>query len=254
MAIAHPTRLAPGPVDLRALDTGTTPGFDGDKAAGQAALEHLGRDLSDLQERLFAEGRVGGRPRLLLVLQGMDTSGKGGIVRQTVGLVDPQGVAHRLLPGAHRGGARARLPLADAPGAARAGRPRGLRPLPLRGRAGRAGPRAGGAGGDRAPRTTRSTTSRAELAEDGTTVLKCMLHISAEEQKERLLARLDDPTKFWKYNPERPRRARPVAGDTARAYEIALERTNTEHAPWHVVPATASGTATWRWRSSCTRR
>ena len=71
---------------------------------------------------------------------------------------------------------------------------------------------------------------------EGTTIIKCMLHISAAEQRERLLARLDDPTKQWKFN----------AGDIderalwpayREAYEIALERTNTEHAPWHVIPA-----------------
>ena len=68
------------------------------------------------------------------------------------------------------------------------------------------------------------------------TLVKCMLHISPEEQKARLLARLDDPTKHWKYNPgdlaERARWA-----DYRAAYEIALERNNTEAAPWHVVPA-----------------
>ena len=63
-----------------------------------------------------------------------------------------------------------------------------------------------------------------------------MLHISADEQKERLLARLDDPTKHWKFNPgdidERARWA-----EYRAAYEVALERTNTEAAPWHVIPA-----------------
>ena len=76
----------------------------------------------------------------------------------------------------------------------------------------------------------------AELVESGVTLIKCMLHISPEEQKARLLARLDDPTKHWKFNPndlaERARWA-----DYRAAYEIALERNNTEHAPWHVIPA-----------------
>ena len=63
-----------------------------------------------------------------------------------------------------------------------------------------------------------------------------MLHISPEEQKERLLARLDDPTKHWKYNPgDVDERALWPA--YREAYEIALERTNTEHAPWYVVPS-----------------
>ena len=75
-----------------------------------------------------------------------------------------------------------------------------------------------------------------QLVADGTTIIKCMLHISADEQKERLLARLDDPTKHWKFNPgDLDERALWPA--YREAYEIALERTNTEHAPWHVIPA-----------------
>jgi polyphosphate kinase 2 (PPK2 family) len=86
-------RVPSGPVDLSALDTRATPGFDGDKAAGRAALATLGPRLSDLQERLHAEGVSGGSRRLLLILQGMDTSGKGGVIRHVVGQVDPQGCA-----------------------------------------------------------------------------------------------------------------------------------------------------------------
>ena len=75
-----------------------------------------------------------------------------------------------------------------------------------------------------------------ELVESGVSIIKCMLHISPDEQKARLLARLDDPSKHWKFNPndlaERARWA-----DYRAAYEIALERNNTEHAPWHVIPA-----------------
>jgi len=73
------------------------------------------------------------------------------------------------------------------------------------------------------------------LVDGGTTVVKCMLHISAEEQKERLLARLDDPTKRWKFNPG-DIDERQHWSEYVRAYEIALERTNTEHAPWLIVP------------------
>ena len=70
----------------------------------------------------------------------------------------------------------------------------------------------------------------AELVESGVTIVKCMLHISPEEQKERLLARLDDPTKHWKYNPnDLAERAR--WGDYRAAYETALERNNTDVAP-----------------------
>ncbi|HEV2918321.1 MAG TPA: polyphosphate kinase 2 family protein, partial [Actinomycetota bacterium] len=84
-------RVPAGPVDLSALDTRATPGFDGGKAAGKAALAELGSRLSDLQEQLYAEGVAGGSRSLLLILQGMDTSGKGGVVRHVIGQVDPQG-------------------------------------------------------------------------------------------------------------------------------------------------------------------
>src|SRR5215212_3901538 len=83
-------RLPSGPVDLRAIETDAAPGYDGGKKSGTADLADLGPDLAELQERLFAakgEGRS-----VLLVLQGMDTSGKGGTLEHTVGLVDPQGV------------------------------------------------------------------------------------------------------------------------------------------------------------------
>src|SRR3954451_794061 len=87
-------RLPPGPVDLTTLDSGATPGVDCGKKEGKAALLALGDELSDLQERLFAEGvaDVGHGRAVLLLLQGMDTSGKGGTLRHTVGLVDPQGI------------------------------------------------------------------------------------------------------------------------------------------------------------------
>jgi polyphosphate kinase 2 (PPK2 family) len=84
----------------------------------------------------------------------------------------------------------------------------------------------------------------AELVASGTTILKCMLHISAEKQKERLLARLDDPTKHWKYNPgdieERARWPR-----YQEAYETALRRTNTKAAPWLVVPSDRKWYRNW---------
>jgi polyphosphate kinase 2 (PPK2 family) len=75
-----------------------------------------------------------------------------------------------------------------------------------------------------------------ELVDHGTVVLKCMLHISADTQRTRLLARLDDPTKHWKYNPGDIDERR-LWTAYQQAYEIALERTNTAHAPWHVVPS-----------------
>lgn len=88
-------RLPAGSVDLAAFDPRATPGLpEGEgKEDGYKRLAELDAELSDLQERLFAAGRSNptSAPRILLVLQGMDTSGKGGVIRKAVGLVDPQG-------------------------------------------------------------------------------------------------------------------------------------------------------------------
>ncbi len=83
-----------GPIDVALLDSRATTGFDGEKADAADAMAALGKELSDLQERLFAQARAEvGTQRVLLVMQGMDTSGKGGIIRHVAGLVDPQGLA-----------------------------------------------------------------------------------------------------------------------------------------------------------------
>ena len=227
-------RLPSGPVDLRAIETDAAPGYDGDKKSGKADLWAIGEELFDLQQRLFAGKSDGGRS-VLLVLQGMDTSGKGGTLKDTVGLVDPQGVkitsfkaptkeelAHDFLwrirqgvPGPGIIGVFDRSHYEDVLIA----RVRELAPH------------------DEIERRYGAINDfEAELADSGVTLLKCMLHISPEEQKARLLARLEDPTKYWKYNPgDLAERAR--WGEYRAAYEIALERNNTEKAPWHVIPA-----------------
>ena len=74
------------------------------------------------------------------------------------------------------------------------------------------------------------------LVEEGTTVLKCFLHVSAEEQRERFAERLANPAKRWKYNPEDEETNRRY-GDFTTAYEEALTATSTKWAPWHVIPA-----------------
>ena len=89
-------RLPPGPVDLSRIDTDGKPGFDGGKAAGTKALADLDEELQELQEKLFAEGYTGGSRRVLLVLQGMDTSGKGGVLDHTVGLLNPSALSSDL--------------------------------------------------------------------------------------------------------------------------------------------------------------
>ncbi len=90
--VAERLRLPAGPVDLASIDPRATPGFKGGKADGKAALADLAPTVSGLQELLYAHGRTGGQGRVLLVVQGMDTAGKGGVVRHAVGLLDPQGV------------------------------------------------------------------------------------------------------------------------------------------------------------------
>jgi PPK2 family polyphosphate:nucleotide phosphotransferase len=230
-------RLPAGPVDLTAIDSGATPGFDGNKKAGVAALAGLGDDLSDLQERLYAEGSadIGHGRAVLLVLQGMDTSGKGGTLRHTVGLVDPQGLRISSF----------KKPTAEELEHDFLWRIR--KALPTKGiigvfdrshyeevlivRVHELVPK-----DDIEQRYDVINAFEAELAAVGVTIIKCMLHISADTQKERLQARLEDPTKHWKFNP----------GDIderghwpayREAYQIALERTNTEVAPWFVVPS-----------------
>jgi PPK2 family polyphosphate:nucleotide phosphotransferase len=227
-------RLPPGPVNLRSIETDAAPGYDGDKKSGKADLWATGEELFDLQQRLFA-GKDDGQRSVLLVLQGMDTSGKGGTLKHTVGLVDPQGVkitsfkaptkeelAHDFLwrirkgvPGAGVIGVFDRSHYEDVLIAR-------VREL---------------ASADEIERRYDAINEfEAELVDSGVTLVKCMLHISPDEQKARLLARLDDPTKHWKYNPgDLDERGR--WGEYRSAYETTLERNNTEAAPWHVIPA-----------------
>ncbi|HLN76692.1 MAG TPA: PPK2 family polyphosphate kinase [Nocardioidaceae bacterium] len=235
--------LPKGPVTLVTYDTTATPGFDGDKDEGKAALADLEPSLSTLQEMLFAQGRSGETRRILLVLQGMDTAGKGGVLRHAVALVDPQGVrikafgkptdeelAHdflwrvrRELPEPGQIGIFDRSHYEDV----LIGRVRELAPPEEIER-----------------RYDAINDFEAELVNGGTQLVKCMLHISADEQKERLLARLDDPTKHWKFNPG-DIDERKLWSSYQKAYEIALERTNTEVAPWHIVPSDRKWYRNW---------
>jgi PPK2 family polyphosphate:nucleotide phosphotransferase len=228
-------RLPRGPVELAAHATDATPHFDGKKRDGEKELAGLGPTLLDLQTRLYAHRDTPDAPRVLLVLQGMDTSGKGGVLKHTVGLVDPVGVritsfkaptdeerAHdflwrieRAVPQRGYLGVFDRSHYEDV----LIGRVRSLAPPEEIER-----------------RYDAINDFEQSLADQGTVIVKCMLHISPAEQKERLLARLDDPTKHWKYNPGDVDE-RQLWSDYTRAYEIALERTNTDAAPWYLVPS-----------------
>jgi len=227
--------LEPGPVDLTTVDPDATPGFDGKKSDGKAATVALEDEMVELQTMLAAEAYTGGHRRLLLVLQGMDTSGKGGVVKHAVGLFNAGGVriksfgaptaeelTHDFLwrieketPQAGQIGIFDRSHYEDV----LIGRVRSL-----------AAPE------EVERRYDAINDFERRLVDDGTTIVKCMLHISAEEQRHRLLARLDDPTKVWKFKPEDVD-DRALWPDYQAAYELALERCSTAWAPWYVVPS-----------------
>jgi PPK2 family polyphosphate:nucleotide phosphotransferase len=228
-------RIAPGPVDLTAIETDAAPGFTGKKADGKAALAAMAPELSDLQERLWAERTAGSERRVLLVLQGMDTSGKGGVMRHTIGLVDPQGVritsfkaptdeerAQDFLWRIEKG-----LPAAGYIGVFDRSHYEDVLIARVR----------GFAEPDEIERRYGAINDfEARLVDEGISIIKCMLHISADEQKARLAERLANPEKHWKYNPgDLDERALWPA--YRAAYETALERTSTDVAPWHVVPS-----------------
>lgn len=223
-------------VDLSAIDPSATPGFDGDKDEGVAALAAGADELADLQEQLFAGARSGDSDRrVLLVLQAMDTAGKGGIVKHVVGSVDPQGVAiaafKRPTPEEERehflDRVRRRVPGPGMIGVFDRSHYENVLVHRVRGLS--------------TPEQVEGyypeiLAFEEELVASGVTILKVMLHISKEEQKERLTERLERPDKHWKYNPgDVDERAHWDAYQ--EAYELAIQRTSTDAAPWFVVPA-----------------
>ncbi len=228
-------RVGPG-FRLDRVDAGATPGYGRRKRDSIDDLVAGSDELSELQERLYAASRADAAgAAVLLVLQAMDTAGKGGIIRHVVGSVDPQGVqlvafkkptaeelAHDFL-----WRIRAHVPTAGMIGVfdrshyedVLIGKVRAL------------------ASADEIERRYGAINDfERELSASGTRIVKVMLHISADEQRDRLMDRLDRPDKHWKYNPGDvdERMLWPAYMD---AYQAVFERTSTEVAPWHVVPA-----------------
>jgi PPK2 family polyphosphate:nucleotide phosphotransferase len=216
-------------------DPGGKPAFDGGKQEGVAALAEGAGILADLQERLYAAGTQGDQRQVLLVLQAMDTAGKGGIVSHVVGAMNPGGVryagfkkptpeelAHdflwrieKALPGAGQVGVFDRSHYEDV----LIGRVRRLAPA------------------EEIERRYRAINDfERELVETGTTVVKVMLHLGKDEQRERLQERLDRPEKRWKFNPGDVDE-RLLWDDYQEAYQVVFDRTSTDRAPWFVVPA-----------------
>lgn len=217
------------------IEPEATPGFSGSKSDAAAVQSDRSARLAHLQEMLYANWKAGDDPRsVLLVLQGMDAAGKGGIVKHVVGAVNPMGVRYtafgkptpeelehdflwrirRALPPPGHIGVFDRSHYEDV----LIVRVHNLVP-----------PAVWGA------RYDEINAFERELIDGGTTLVKAAMFISLEEQKKQLLERLDDPTKYWKYNPGDvdERRKWPQYQE---AYQAVLDRTSTDYAPWHVVP------------------
>lgn len=218
------------------VDPDDTPGYRGDKADGEKELEARRDVLGELQERLFAGSRAGiAKDAVLLVLQAMDSAGKGGIVRHVVGGVDPQGVelaAFKAPTDEERAQdflwrVEKRLPQPGFIGVfdrshyedVLIGKVRAL------------------ADADEIERRYGAIVEfERRLVASGTRIIKVMLHISRDEQKDRLMERLERPDKYWKYNPGDVDE-RSLWGDYMAAYQTVFDRTSTPQAPWYVVPA-----------------
>lgn len=212
-----------------------TPGFHGDKDAGKRFVAISSTEIARYQQLLYANGTRGDRRRLLIVLQGMDASGKGGIVRHVFRQGDPMGIryhgfgrpmpeeaAHdflwrvrRALPGPGWIGVFDRSHYEDV-----------VMPQVW----------------DAAPeglwreRCERINDFESELAADGCAIIKIFLVGSRERQREHFLARLDDPTKRWKFDPS-DMGARERWDDYMAAWSRVFALTSTPAAPWHLVPA-----------------
>ena len=217
------------------IDTSATPGFKGKKADAADLQTERNVRFADLQEMLYANSRSGDDNRsVLLVLQGMDTAGKGGIVKHVVGAANPQGIRYtgfgvpseeerkhnylwrirRALPPAGHIGVFDRSHYEDV----LVVRVHNIVPPEVWGK-----------------RYVEINRFEQELVDDGTTIIKVAMFVSLDEQKARLSERLERPDKYWKYNPNDVDE-RLLWPKYQEAYQAMLEKTSTDYAPWHVVP------------------
>lgn len=227
-------KVGPG-FELAHLDASSTPAFDGGQKKAEKLMAKTADELADLQERLYASQRHPDGKSVLLVVQGMDTSGKGGIMRHVVGSMDPQGVE---------------LTSFKAP-------TKEEQEHPFLWRIRNALPKPGYIGVfDRSQyedvlivrvhdlvsrpvwmrRYGQINAFEESATAKNTTIIKVMLHVDADEQKARLMERLDNPEKFYKFNPG-DLKERAYWDEYQEAYQAVLERTSTDVAPWFVVPA-----------------
>lgn len=237
-------RVPPGgSVDLADWPTAVPKTIAGSRTDARAALKRHRRAIRERQVRQYAEGRHA----IVVILQGMDASGKDGVIRTVMAGVNPQGCeVHSFRhPTPHE---RAHDFLW-----------RYVRRLPTRGRialfnrswyedvliarvdpairTALAVPDGGEAEAGFWARRLRSINDlESHLHASGTRVVKCFLHLSRETQRKRLLRRIDDPAKNWKFS-EADLAARDRWDDYQRAYGTCLAETSTDHAPWHIIPA-----------------
>ncbi len=217
------------------IDTDSTPGFKGKKADAPELQAERNARFAELQEMLYANGKKDDtKSSVLLVLQGMDTAGKGGIVEHVVGAGNPMGIKYTSFgvptkeERAHHYLWRIRnaLPLPGTIGVFDRShyedvlvvRVHNLVPADVWG-----------------ARYDEINAFEKELVDSGTTLVKVAMFVSLEEQKQRLAERLERPDKFWKYNPGDIDEREKWPG-YQEAYQAVLDKTSTDYAPWHVVP------------------
>ncbi|MBA3490260.1 MAG: hypothetical protein H0T78_12115 [Longispora sp.] len=246
MRLSEVLRITPGK-QLVDIDPRSTPGWKGrkdDKVLSRSQLDEIGVRLASYQEMVYANAKVSEDPRrLLLVLQAMDCGGKDGTVKNVVGQFHPLGLrivnfgpptpeelAHPFL-----WRTRNALPPAGYVGVFNRSHYEDVLIARVR---------------ELVPRATLSrryeaiNRFEAGLVGSGYTIVKVMLHISREEQHLRLLERLTDPTKHWKFNPQ-DIEERAFWDQYQQAYDIALEKCSTDLAPWYVVPADRKWYRNW---------
>lgn len=229
---------APTDAPASSVDADSTPGVE-DRDEAESELRDLTEKLEGLQERLWAEGSRS----LLVVLQGMDTSGKGGTLEHVVSSMNPAGVdvasfkkptdeelAHHFLWRIEK-----RLPGPGEVVVFDRSHYEDVLVVRVHGLAEEGVWRA---------RYDEINDFERRVTAAGTTIVKCFLHISYDEQRERLLARLDDPSKHWKFR-EGDIDERALWKDYMAAYDEAIARCSTDAAPWFVIPADRKWYRNW---------
>jgi len=225
-------RIPPGSdVDLAAIDPRATPGFDGDKHDAKPAFAELQERIAELQDLLYADGSQ----RLLVVLQAMDTGGKDGTIRHVLDRVNPIGVHVRAfkkptetdLARDYLWRVHSQVPADGELVVFNRSHYEDVLVVRVHGHV-----------DDEAAerRFAQIRDFERMLVEEGTTVVKVFLHISEDEQAERLRARLDEPDKNWKFSSD-DLAERAHWDRYQEVYRDAIAATSTEHAPWYVVPA-----------------